>query len=191
MSGLMKAAAKAPRHAGTAPSFSCRRDFDTFFVGGYGGSAFMDGAMDELRIYSAPLDDDAVRRLFLDGGGREPEPPPPPDYLAKYANDPPNPFEAPPLATGGVPGELELVEQVVFDHVPADTNRFVAVGACRIGKLGGTPYRTGGKKLLLAFMSRFEIESFFSYQKYFTQYPEIAAIASDEIRHGHLLTEMQ
>jgi len=60
-----------------------------------------------------------------------------------------------------------------------------------LAKLAGTLYKAGGRKLLLAFMSRFEIESFFSYQKYFTQYPQIAAIASDEIRHGHLLTEMQ
>ena len=184
MSGLMKAAAKAPRHAGTAPSFSCRRDFDTFFVGGYGGSAFMDGAMDELRIYSAPLDDDAVRRLFIDGGGCDPVPPPPPDYRAKYANDPPNPFEAPPLATGGVPGELELVEQVVFDHVPSDSNRFVSVGACRIGKLGGAPYLEAGEGVHSRFAYRFALDESTPLYVFEIDYPDDRKRTMDLIVQG-------
>ena len=59
-----------------------------------------------------------------------------------------------------------------------------------LAKAAAALYKVGGKKLLFPFMAKFEIESFFSYQKFFAAYPEIAAIASDEIRHGHLLTEM-
>ena len=51
-------------------------------------------------------------------------------------------------------------------------------------------YKIGGRKLLFPFMAKFEINSFFSYQKYFTEYPEIAKIASDEIRHGHILNDL-
>ena len=185
MSGAMKAAAKAPRGGRPgALSFSHRRTFDTFFVGGYGGSAFMDGAMDELRIYSAPLDDDAVRRLFIDGGGCEPEPPPPPDYRAKYANDPPNPFEAPPLAKGGVPGELELVEQVVFDHVPADSNRFVAVGACRIGNLNGTPYLETDEVVHGRFAYRFTLDESTPLYVFEIDYPDDRKRTMDLIVQG-------
>ncbi len=185
MSGAMKAAAKAPRGGRPgALSFSHRRMFDTFFVGGYGGSAFMDGAMDELRIYSAPLDDDAVRRLFIDGGGCEPEPPPPPDYRAKYANDPPNPFEAPPLANGGVPGELELVEQLVFDHVPADTNRFVSVGACRIGDLNGTPYLEADEAVHGRFAYRFTLDESTPLYVFEIDYPDDRKRTMDLIVQG-------
>ncbi len=59
-----------------------------------------------------------------------------------------------------------------------------------LAKLSATMFRFGGRKVLLHFMAQFEINSFFSYQKYFDRYPEIASIASDEIRHGHLLTAM-
>ena len=59
-----------------------------------------------------------------------------------------------------------------------------------LAKATAAMYKIGGKKLLFPFMSKFEIESFFSYQKFFTKYPEIAAIASDEIRHGHILNEL-
>ena len=185
MSGAMKAAAKAPRGGRPgALSFSRRRTFDTFFVGGYGGSAFMDGAMDELRIYSAPLDDDAVRRLFIDGGGCDPEPPPPPDYRAKYAKDPPNPFEAPPLAKGGVPGELELVEQVVFDHVPADSNRFISVGVCRIGKLNGTPYLETDEAVHGRFAYRFTLDESTPLYVFEIDYPDDRKRTMDLIVQG-------
>jgi len=185
MSGMMKAAAKAPRGGRPgALSFSRRRTFDTFFVGGYGGSAFMDGAMDELRIYSAPLDDDAVKRLFIEGGGSEPEPPPPPDYRAKYANDPPNPFEAQPLAKSGVPGELELMEQVVFDHVPADSNRFVSAGACRIGNLGGTPYLEADEAVHGRFAYRFALDESTPLYVFEIDYPDDRKRTMDLIVQG-------
>ncbi len=59
-----------------------------------------------------------------------------------------------------------------------------------LAKATAAMYKIGGKKLLFPFMSEFEINSFFSYKKFFTKYPEITKIASDEIRHGHLLAEM-
>ena len=59
-----------------------------------------------------------------------------------------------------------------------------------LAKMTTVMYKAGGKRVLLPFMARFEIESFFSYQKYFQRYPAIAAIAADEIRHGHLLNRL-
>ena len=44
------------------------------------------------------VDFDGTANAGVDGGGCEPEPPPPLDSRAKYANAPPNPFEAPSLA---------------------------------------------------------------------------------------------
>lgn len=51
-------------------------------------------------------------------------------------------------------------------------------------------YKIGGKRFLFPFMSKFEIDSFFTYEKFFTEYPQISKIASDEIRHGHMLIGM-
>ena len=59
-----------------------------------------------------------------------------------------------------------------------------------LAKMGAAMFKVSGKKILFPFMSKFEVNSFFSYQEFFTKYPEIAKIASDEIRHGHLLYEM-
>lgn len=59
-----------------------------------------------------------------------------------------------------------------------------------LAKAAAALYKLGGKKLLFPFMSEFEIKSFFSYKKFFVDYPEITRIASDEIRHGHLLSNM-
>ena len=185
MSGIMKAAAKAPRDGAPkdGPTFSHRRAFDTFFVGGYGGSAFMNGAMDDLKVFSASLGDDEVRKLFLSEGGQEMVDPPP-DYRAQYANDPPNPFEAPPLAKGGVPGELELVEQVVFDHVPADSNRFVAVGACRIGSLNGTPYLEADAAVHGRFAYRFTLDESTPLYVFEIDYPDDRKRTMDLIVQG-------
>ncbi len=53
-----------------------------------------------------------------------------------------------------------------------------------------TMYKILGRRAVFPLMSDFEINSFFTYKKYFTKYPEIAKIASDEIRHGHILASM-
>ncbi len=184
MSGLMKAAATAPIDAwAEGLSFSRRREFDEFFVGGYGGSAFMDGAMDELKIYSVAMDDDAVMKLFLDGGGRVAAPPPP-DYTAKYAGDPPNPFEAPALAQGGIPGELELVDQVVFDRIPDDASRFSSVGKCRIGNLGGTPYLEADPAVNGRFAYRFTLDAATPIYVFEVDYPDDGKRTMDLIVQG-------
>lgn len=59
-----------------------------------------------------------------------------------------------------------------------------------LAKAAAAMFKIGGKRLLFPFMAEFEINSFFSYKKYFVKYPEITKIASDEIRHGHLLSGM-
>lgn len=59
-----------------------------------------------------------------------------------------------------------------------------------LAKATAVMYKIGGKRLLFPFMAKFETNSYFTYQPFFETYPQIADIASDETRHGHLLTEM-
>mgnify|MGYP002622979080 CR=1 FL=1 len=91
-------------------------------------------------------------------------------------------------------------EKNTFLSMAADEGRHAAIlkeytGALlkpsdKLAKMAAAMYKNGGKKLLLRIMSEFEINSYFTYQKYFVNYPKIANIASDEVRHGHLLSDM-
>ena len=144
VSGLFRAAQKKfPLPPGGQLSFSRRFMPAKFFVGGFGGSAHMDGAIDELEIWSAPLspeqiaakagvDQDAARqknavlRRRFDAAG-------------------PNPHVAAPCGAGGEIPDLELVESVRFDAIPTDTNRFVSFGELRIGRLKGVKYLEAGR----------------------------------------------
>ena len=61
----------------------------------------------------------------------------------------------------------------------------------KLAKVSAAMYKIGGRKLLFPVMSRFEINSFFTYQKFFETYPEISKIAADEIKHGHILNDLK
>ena len=151
---LLAAAFKNKRQSGC--SFSRRQDFEKFFVGGYGGSAYMDGAMDDLEVWSGPLEAERVAELFKAAGGK-PSRTAEPDYVAKYAKDGANPFTGAPLARAGVPGELELIDRWTLDAEPTDTNRFKAVGSLRVGELGGVKYLETGTKRNDRFALRFDL----------------------------------
>ena len=154
-SSLLAAAIKNKGQDGGL-TFSRRRNFDKFFVGGYGGSAFMDGAMDDLEIWSGPLEPEQVAEMFHAQGGVE-APSEHPDYTAQFAADGANRFEAAPLAQGGVPGEMELVAKWTLDAVPQDATRFSSVGELSVGELGGVKYLETGMRQNDRFALRFDL----------------------------------
>ena len=121
-----------------------RGEFKDFTVGSRGEAERLDGLVDDLRIYSAPLGDAAVKALWREHAPKAQAEPPPPDYAKLFAPDGPNAFETAPVAPGGVPGELELVEEVKLDRAGVErlkaAARFNAVGKSDFRQLGGAPY---------------------------------------------------
>ena len=120
-----------------------RPEFRTFFVGCSGGikgatRKQFDGYIDELKIFDRMLTDDEVAR---EAHAFQPSRESPPDYAALFP-DVPNPHlkKAKPGAPSGVPTDLELVDEVVFDRLPSDPRRFRVVGQTRVGELGGVKY---------------------------------------------------
>lgn len=108
-----------------------------------GGNTFegrnqIEGLIDEVKVYSAPLDADAVKKLYL---AERPGDPPKTDYpaLAEKSHS----YVGDSLAAAGQPGERELVTEIKFDRLPP-TERFSAVGDCRIGELNGVKYVEAG-----------------------------------------------
>ena len=129
--------------AGTTAGLSFSRRFtpETFFVGSKAGGCRMDGAMDELEIWSEPLTPDEVKARAAVGGGTPNLP-----VKRRFVGDGPNPYLAAPFGRGGEIPDLELVERVAFDAVPTDTNRFIARGTLRVGELGGVKYLEAGRR---------------------------------------------
>jgi len=126
-------------------SFSRRQTPAKFFVGTKAGLSRMDGAMDELEIWSEPLSADEIRARIAASG--VPLPRTAGDAVVKrFVHDGPNPYLAAPFGKGGEIPDLELVERVTFDAVPTDTNRFVARGPLRVGELNGVKYLEAGRK---------------------------------------------
>ena len=139
-----------------AMTFSNRVDFAEFFVGGSEAGEFMDGAMDDLEIWSAPLPPEAIAKRFHDDGGVE-RGPDIPDYGALFNQDGPNRFEGAPLAQGGLPGKMKLLSRLTLDSIPDDPDRFISSAPCSVGSLGGTRYLQAGDKANDRFAVRFEV----------------------------------
>lgn len=121
--------------------FGRRKIPSCFYVGNKQGSDMADGDIDDFEIWSAPLPEEEIRRRVADGGncgqGNSAI------HSAKMTAD--NPHLAQPFGCGGVIPDLELVESVKFDSIPADTNRFCARGSVRIGELDGVHYLEAGR----------------------------------------------
>ena len=139
-----------------AMTFSNRVDFAEFFVGGSEAGEFMDGAMDDLEIWSAPLPPEAIAKRFHDDGGVE-RGPDIPDYGALFNQEGPNRFEGAPLAQGGLPGKMKLLSSLTLDSIPDDPDRFISSALCSVGSLGGTRYLQAGDKANDRFAVRFEV----------------------------------
>lgn len=152
-SSLFRAAQKQfPLH-GKGLSFSWRFIPEDFFVGGFGGSEHMDGAIDELKIWSAPLTADQIaaeagldQQQTHEGGI---------SLRRRFDATGLNPYVAAPFGAGGEIPDLELIEQVKFDAIPTDTNRFVSSGDLRIGELNGIKYLEAGRQACNRWAYRF------------------------------------
>ena len=139
-----RAQRRFPLPSGGKLSFSRRAPPGTFFVGGFGGSAHMDGALDDLEIWSAPL----PPRQIAEKAGLDPSAPAAAlrPVRRRFDGTGPNPYCGAPFGNGGEIPDLELVEAVRFDAIPSDTNRFAAFGDLRVGALGGVKYLEAGRR---------------------------------------------
>lgn len=134
-----------PAGKGAGLKFSHRFTPEKFFVGTKAGSNRMNGAMDELEIWSEPLTLDEVKAQIAASG----IPLPPgnaPAVRKRFVDDGPNPYLAAPFGRGGEISDLELVERVKFDAVPTHVDRFIARGALRVGELNGVKYLEAGRR---------------------------------------------
>ena len=121
-------------------NFGARGAFDRLVFGGRAlGKKPFAGLVDEVKVYSAPLAEADVKKLYLE---ERPCAPQPIDYPALAAKGG-NPHVGAPLPVAGQPGARELVKEIVFDRLPPDA-QFRAVGTCRIGELGGVKYVEAG-----------------------------------------------
>ena len=119
-------------------TYSRERTLGAFAVGGMvDGSSILDCVVDDVRIFSDALNDVQARALWerKDRG----VPPPPPDYRAVLPAE--NRYEGGFAATPGRidPADLELLQEIRFDHVPSD-GEFRAVGKLAVKELGGVKY---------------------------------------------------
>ena len=134
--------------------FRRRGDMDatrSFFLGSWRGTGQFNGLIDEVKIYSAALTRDEARALYKEAALPAK---PRPDYPRLSAARGGNPYEAPSLEKGGVPGEMELVKEVRFDEaglaaLQRPGEKFEVVGPSAVRRtadgtgyleLGGTPF---------------------------------------------------
>jgi len=121
-----------------------RPEFNDFTVGSRGERDCIDGLVDDLRIYSAPLDAQAVGQLYREHAPENAGGASLPDYGKLFANDRANVYEKQSIDSVGLPGDLELVETVTLDAAGVArlkaANRYNSVGKTSFGNLDGTTY---------------------------------------------------
>ena len=156
----MRRALKAKGSAGTF-TFADRKNFDRFFVGSREGMGTFDGLIDDLRIYSAPLDPASIAALAQEyvvprtNAAH-------PDYAKLYARTTGNPYVGAPSSAPGTfaPEDLELVDEVKI-ATAADVealktaHRFNSIGALTYGALAGQGYLEADRKKGGRFALRF------------------------------------
>ena len=177
-----------------------RPEYRTFTVGSRGDVERADALIDDLRVYSAPLGAEAVKSLWREHAPKEMVAPPRPDYAKLFAGDGPNPYEAPSVGAGGVPGELELIEEVKLDRASverlrresapealparprAGKGRFNSVGPGMSFKtLGGTPYLELSAKAGSRAAIRFNVDTNHPLYCFEFDYPDDAKRTADLI----------
>lgn len=147
----MKRALRAAGNGGVLYRFSRPEAFDRFYVGSRDDGAQWDGAIDELRIYDAPLGPEQVAALAAEFG--PPPQPARPDYASLYARAGDNPYVgAPADVPGAIPADdLELIDEVRLGSA-ADvaslraSARLRTVGGLSFGEAGGVPYAQLGAR---------------------------------------------
>lgn len=162
-----------------------RNEFTEFTVGSRGDAERLDGLIDDFRIYSAPLGEAAIRELWREHAPATQVALPRPDYAALFAADGRNRYECPALEPGGVPGEMELVEEVRLNDRAVgtlkSTGRLNAVGGLSIGRLGGTSYLELSNKAGSRVAVRFALETNAPLYCFEFDYPDNATRTADLI----------
>lgn len=116
--------------------YSRRPSFDRFFVGNRDGADAFDGLIDEFRVWSAPLTEEDVLRVYLNDGGEDAMKT---DYTATFTRlDRPNPYLTSATCGLGLP-ERDVVAEVRLDRV-TPCARFRSVGDVTVKKLDGVRY---------------------------------------------------
>lgn len=175
--------AQRSKHGPDACSYSSRVDPRCFHVGGLDGWERMDGAMDDLSIWSAPLSSEEVCRLYRDesAGDRLAVPA---DYSVRFADADFSAYVSSPSGKDGVPGEVELVDRVVFDAIPEKSDSFNAVGEWKMGELGGMKYLESSGKVHERFVKRFHLDRSVPLYVFEVDYPDDRKRTMDFVIQG-------
>jgi len=146
----------------------------------------LDGAVDDLRVWDAPMTDDEVRALAAaegvdisacmsvwDAPWRDPKTPPPPNAA----------LAAHPAAVPGVLENLELVCDVSPAEIAksGDASRFRAAGAWRTGTCDGLAYLEAGPKKTDRWALRFKLDASVPLWCFEVTYPDDRARTCDFI----------
>ena len=158
-------------------SFSGRRDFPSFYIGCSPDGRRMDGAMDDLAIWSRPLSGDEVRKLCPPSERPKAQPDVCRDIPAKSYGEKPH-------GGGGDPGPLELVDRVVLDGHELQNGRFASVGDWHVGEVDGRKYMESSGRAHDRIALRFSLDT--SYPLYFFEidYPDDGKRTMDFVVQG-------
>ena len=156
-----------------------RKPCEWLYLGNGGGGRPMDGLIDDLMIYSAPLSRERIRCL---AGTKSVSSLP--DYKALFAEDGPNTHEGEPVVRSGRP-ELEFVERVVLDRAGVErlkvSGRFASSGDETFARLGDREYLEAGRDVNARYAVRFELNPSVPLHCFEIDYPDDAARAMDFI----------
>ena len=92
-----------------------------------------------------------------------------------------NPYEAPATDEDGKPGQMTLLERVCLGGGLPGPDRFLAVGECRVGTLGGRPYLEAGRKAGNRFAVRLRLDASAPLHCIEIDYPDDAERTADVI----------
>lgn len=163
----------------------CRKPFKSFFVGNCSGGQQADCAIDELRIWSEPLEDAALESIWKAERPYVREQTSP-NWAELFGAASANPYEAP-AETAAAPGVpvLETVEEIRLDAATVERlvreKRFAANGQLRYGTLGGVPYLEAGMDENDRFALRFTVDPSYPLYCFEIDYPDDAKRTSDII----------
>lgn len=139
-----------------------RPEFSAFSVGSRNASEQADALIDDFRIYSAPLGSDEVKAIWQEHAPQVQKTRPQTDYARIFANEMTNVYEGVSCGVGGVPGELDLVEEVKLDNTflrRLGEDRVRTVGEFSFGHLADTQYLELGSKEGSRIAIRFDIDT--------------------------------
>ncbi len=169
---------------------------DVFYVGCIKDGKQMDGLIDELKIWNAPMQEEEVKALCrkegyrpVQGkGSKSASRAATPDYAALFAGDGANPYER---RSGGP--DLELVETIHLDEAAvaklSAMNRFRYVGKVAYHRLGDATYLECGARENDRFAIRFAVDPKYPLYCIDIDYPDDAKRTADILVQGAQTTQ--